>query len=166
MISRKGSTCAKSERRFLRTSSRLSVSQRITVLRDGQRARDGGHRGVAGKDGLHESAENLIVEILVAGPDGRIRYVNDSFRRLVDVRASPEGKQPIEVVPLVEVQHHHAHFASAFADAGLPLLQGECLLHRQGNFYAANWPKGTKLGKDGQVDAFYLPGSTAAAASR
>jgi alpha-glucoside transport system substrate-binding protein len=51
--------------------------------------------------------------------------------------------------------------ATPFADAGLPLLKGDCLLHRQGNFYTANWPKGTTFGDDGQVNAFYLPGSTA-----
>jgi alpha-glucoside transport system substrate-binding protein len=47
--------------------------------------------------------------------------------------------------------------STPFADAGLPLLQGKCEMHRQGNFYAANWPKGTKLGPKGQVNAFYLP---------
>ncbi len=44
-----------------------------------------------------------------------------------------------------------------FADAGLPLLDGECMMHRQGNFYAANWPDGTELGEEGEVNAFYLP---------
>ena len=47
--------------------------------------------------------------------------------------------------------------ATPFADAGLPLLDGDCMMHRQGNFYAANWPEGTELGEDGQVNAFYLP---------
>jgi alpha-glucoside transport system substrate-binding protein len=47
--------------------------------------------------------------------------------------------------------------ATPFADAGLPLLKGDCMMHRQGNFYAANWPEGTKLGDDGDVSAFYLP---------
>jgi alpha-glucoside transport system substrate-binding protein len=50
--------------------------------------------------------------------------------------------------------------ATPFADAGAPLLKGDCVLHRQGNFYAGEWPDGTKLGKDGDVDAFFLPGST------
>ena len=49
--------------------------------------------------------------------------------------------------------------STPFADAGLPLLQGKCEMHRQGNFYAANWPTGTELGPDGQVNAFYLPTS-------
>ena len=48
---------------------------------------------------------------------------------------------------------------TSFADAGLPLLDGECMMHRQANFFAANWPEGTELGPDGHVDAFYLPGS-------
>jgi alpha-glucoside transport system substrate-binding protein len=49
--------------------------------------------------------------------------------------------------------------ATPFADAGLPLLEGDCQMYRMGNFYAANWPEGTELGDDGDVSAFYLPGS-------
>jgi alpha-glucoside transport system substrate-binding protein len=49
--------------------------------------------------------------------------------------------------------------ATPFAEAGLPLLDGDCFMHRQGNFYAANWPDGTEIGEDGEVNAFYLPGS-------
>ena len=36
--------------------------------------------------------------------------------------------------------------ATPFADAGLPLLDGDCMMHRQGNFYAANFPDGTTSG--------------------
>jgi alpha-glucoside transport system substrate-binding protein len=46
---------------------------------------------------------------------------------------------------------------TAFQDAGLPILKGECALHRQAGFYAANWPEGTKVAEDGDVFAFYLP---------
>jgi alpha-glucoside transport system substrate-binding protein len=46
-----------------------------------------------------------------------------------------------------------------FNEAGNPLLDGDCMMHRQGNFYAANWPPGTEVGPDGDVNAFYLPGS-------
>jgi len=49
--------------------------------------------------------------------------------------------------------------ATQFSDAGLPLLSGDCMMHRQGNFYSANFPDGTTFGPDGQIDAFYLPGS-------
>jgi alpha-glucoside transport system substrate-binding protein len=47
---------------------------------------------------------------------------------------------------------------TTFQDGGLPILQGECSFHRQASFYAANWPKGTKVAPDGDVFAFYLPG--------
>ncbi len=49
--------------------------------------------------------------------------------------------------------------ATPFAEAGLPLLEGDCMMHRQGNFYFANWPEDTDIGTDGDVNAFYLPGS-------
>ncbi len=51
---------------------------------------------------------------------------------------------------------------TTFQDGGLPILQGQCSLHRQASFYAANWPAGTKVAPDGDVFAFYLPGKTAA----
>ncbi|WP_344045801.1 ABC transporter substrate-binding protein [Nocardioides panacihumi] len=46
---------------------------------------------------------------------------------------------------------------TAFQQGGLPILQGKCAMHRQASFYAANWPKGTKVAEDGDVFAFYLP---------
>ena len=46
---------------------------------------------------------------------------------------------------------------TTFDEAGLPILDGSCYLHRQASFYAANWPKGTKVAEDGDVWAFYLP---------
>ena len=33
-----------------------------------------------------------------------------------------------------------------FQDAGLPILDGDCLLHRQANFFAAQWPEGVQVG--------------------
>ncbi|GAA0493545.1 alpha-glucoside ABC transporter substrate-binding protein [Paractinoplanes deccanensis] len=50
---------------------------------------------------------------------------------------------------------------TTFQDAGLPILEGTCSLHRQASFYAANFPKGTKVAEDGDVFAFYLPGKDA-----
>lgn len=44
-----------------------------------------------------------------------------------------------------------------FTDGGLPILKGECAMHRQASFYAANWPDGTDVSENGQVFAFYLP---------
>jgi len=51
---------------------------------------------------------------------------------------------------------------TTFQDGGLPILQGQCYMHRQASFYAANFPQGTKVAQDGDVFAFYLPGKTAA----
>ena len=50
---------------------------------------------------------------------------------------------------------------TAFGDAGLPILDGQCFLHRQASFYQANWPEGTTVAEDGDVFAFYLPGKDA-----
>jgi alpha-glucoside transport system substrate-binding protein len=49
---------------------------------------------------------------------------------------------------------------TTFQDGGLPILDGNCSLHRQASFYAANWPEGTEVAEDGDVFAFYLPGQT------
>ncbi|MDT7573165.1 MAG: alpha-glucoside transport system substrate-binding protein [Actinomycetota bacterium] len=51
--------------------------------------------------------------------------------------------------------------STQFQDGGQPILKGNCSLHRQASFYAANWPKGTKVAPDGDVFAFYLPGKAA-----
>ncbi|MBZ5736186.1 ABC transporter substrate-binding protein [Nocardioides sp. TRM66260-LWL] len=46
---------------------------------------------------------------------------------------------------------------TSFQEGGLPITKGKCALHRQASFYAAQWPKGTKVAEDGDVFAFYLP---------
>jgi len=51
-----------------------------------------------------------------------------------------------------------------FTDAGFPILEGKCFLHRQASFYQANWAtakKDVKVAEDGDIWAFYLPGKTA-----
>ncbi|GAA2580178.1 ABC transporter substrate-binding protein [Winogradskya consettensis] len=50
---------------------------------------------------------------------------------------------------------------TTFQEAGLPILDGTCSLHRMASFYAANFPAGTKVAEDGDVFAFYLPGKDA-----
>ena len=47
---------------------------------------------------------------------------------------------------------------TAFQEAGLPILDGKCAMHRQASFYAAQWPEGTDVSENGDVFAFYLPG--------
>jgi alpha-glucoside transport system substrate-binding protein len=46
---------------------------------------------------------------------------------------------------------------TAFQEAGRPILDKKCSMHRQASFYAAQWPNGTKVGPDGDVYAFYFP---------
>ncbi|WP_460307776.1 ABC transporter substrate-binding protein [Actinocorallia aurea] len=46
-----------------------------------------------------------------------------------------------------------------YQDAGLPVLTGDCAMHRQASFYAGLWPEGTRVGPDGDVFAFPLPGA-------
>jgi len=47
--------------------------------------------------------------------------------------------------------------ATAFQEAGVPILDGDCALHRQASFYANQWPEGTEVAEDGDVFAFYFP---------
>jgi alpha-glucoside transport system substrate-binding protein len=47
--------------------------------------------------------------------------------------------------------------STSFQEAGLPLLDGECFMHRQASFYGNQFPEGTTKGPDGQINAFYLP---------
>jgi alpha-glucoside transport system substrate-binding protein len=44
-----------------------------------------------------------------------------------------------------------------WTDAGFPILDGTCWMHRAANFYATQWPEGTEVAPDGDVYAFYLP---------
>ncbi len=46
---------------------------------------------------------------------------------------------------------------TAFQKGGLPIETGDCYLHAQASFYAANWDKGTTVSPDGDVYAFYEP---------
>jgi len=46
---------------------------------------------------------------------------------------------------------------TSFQDGGLTILDGTCALHRQAQFYGAQWPEGTNVAEDGDVFAFYLP---------
>jgi alpha-glucoside transport system substrate-binding protein len=50
---------------------------------------------------------------------------------------------------------------TTFQDAGKPILTGQCWMLQQASFYGAQWPKGTKIGPDGDIFAFYLPANNA-----
>lgn len=50
--------------------------------------------------------------------------------------------------------------STPFTDAGFPILDGQCWMHRQASFYAANWEsarEGVTVAEDGDVFAFYFP---------
>jgi alpha-glucoside transport system substrate-binding protein len=47
--------------------------------------------------------------------------------------------------------------STSFQDGGLPILAGDCAMHRQASFYSGMWPKGTNVGPDGDIFAFYFP---------
>ncbi len=49
--------------------------------------------------------------------------------------------------------------ATAFQDNGQPLVDGDCMMHRQASFYSAFIPEGTPFadGSEGAVDVFYFP---------
>ncbi|NLU80586.1 carbohydrate ABC transporter substrate-binding protein [Micromonospora sp. HNM0581] len=46
---------------------------------------------------------------------------------------------------------------TSFEEAGIPITQDKCALHRQASFYANQWPEGTRVAEDGDVFAFYFP---------
>jgi len=46
-----------------------------------------------------------------------------------------------------------------FGDNGRPLVEGDCMMHRQASFFSAFFPDGTGFGPDG-VDVFYFPSVT------
>lgn len=49
--------------------------------------------------------------------------------------------------------------ATAFQDNGQPLVDGDCLMHRQASFFSAFIPEGVPFadGSEGAVDTFYFP---------
>ena len=48
--------------------------------------------------------------------------------------------------------------ATGFKEASLPILDGDCVLHRQASFAGAFYTEaGAELGPNGQVNVFYLP---------
>ncbi|MCP4087949.1 MAG: carbohydrate ABC transporter substrate-binding protein, partial [Actinomycetia bacterium] len=44
-----------------------------------------------------------------------------------------------------------------FQDGGLPILTGDCYMHRQASFLSGSFPEGTTFAPDGDMWFFYLP---------
>jgi len=55
---------------------------------------------------------------------------------------------------------------TTFQSAGTPILTGKCWMLQQASFYEAQWPQGTKVGPDGDINAFYLPSVSASVPTR
>ena len=52
--------------------------------------------------------------------------------------------------------------STEFQEGGIPILRGECAMHRQASFYGSNFAEaGAEIGEDKDVFAFYLPAETA-----
>ena len=52
--------------------------------------------------------------------------------------------------------------STQFQEGGIPILRGECAMHRQASFYGSNFAEaGAEIGEDKDVFAFYLPAKTA-----
>ncbi|MDR2565877.1 MAG: ABC transporter substrate-binding protein [Bifidobacteriaceae bacterium] len=50
--------------------------------------------------------------------------------------------------------------ATAWTDAGTPILDGQCFMHRQASFYGGNFTdEGATVAENGDIWAFYLPSS-------
>jgi len=48
--------------------------------------------------------------------------------------------------------------ATPFSDNAQPVVDGDCFMHRQANFFASFFPEGTGFGDgDGEIDTFYFP---------
>jgi alpha-glucoside transport system substrate-binding protein len=47
---------------------------------------------------------------------------------------------------------------TTWQDSGKPILTGDCFMLQQTSFYQLQWPEGTEIGPDGDINAFYLPG--------
>jgi alpha-glucoside transport system substrate-binding protein len=76
----------------------------------------------------------------------------------------PKVKEVVEAVSEIwfgegnVLQSREEIATTSFGDAGIPLLDGDCMLHRQGNFYAAFLQENEgEVGEDKDVFAFYLP---------
>lgn len=48
---------------------------------------------------------------------------------------------------------------TSFADAGLPIAEGQCYMHRASTTYGSNYSDDVTIAQDGDIYAFYFPGA-------
>jgi alpha-glucoside transport system substrate-binding protein len=78
--------------------------------------------------------------------DPKVKAVADAVGNIVKNPAYIGGENAVK-----------AEATTKFQEGGLPILQGNCYMHKQASFYSTIWPKGTTIGADGQINTFYFP---------
>jgi alpha-glucoside transport system substrate-binding protein len=86
------------------------------------------------------------VQHKIAFNDPKVKAVADAVGAIIKNPAYIGGDTAVK-----------AEATTKFQDGGLPILQGNCYMHKQASFYSTIWPKGTTIGPDGQVNTFYFP---------
>ena len=74
-------------------------------------------------------------------------------------RRNPFHKPNANPAPIVRIAPGTSKTVATttFQNAGAPLVKGKCFMLQQASFYEAQWAKGTKIGPDGDIFAFYMP---------
>lgn len=119
--------------------------------------------GIGSGEATGWPATDWLEDVLLrtAGPDVYDQWVNHEIP--FDDPAVAEGLDTVGSI-LKNNDYVNGGFgdfktiaSTEFTDGGLPILDGECAMHRQASFYAANWPEGTDVSENGDAFAFYLP---------
>ncbi len=105
------------------------------------------------------------VEELVLREQG-IDYYNDwvshevpfDDQPIIDVFNEVAGPDGLWTKPGAVFAANGSIAATAFGNNGTPLVEGNCMMHRQASFFSAFFPEGTEFGEGpGQVSTFYFP---------
>ncbi|WP_250444103.1 ABC transporter substrate-binding protein [Actinotalea sp. C106] len=122
--------------------------------------------GIGSGDATGWPATDWLEDVMLrtAGPDVYDQWVNHEIPF-----NDPAVAEALETVGsiLKNEEYVNAGFGGVssiatteFTDAGFPILDGECWMHRQASFYQANWgeaQEGVTVAEDGDVFAFYFP---------
>jgi alpha-glucoside transport system substrate-binding protein len=74
------------------------------------------------------------------------------------IKAATKAVTDLLFKPGYVLQSRAQIVSTSYVDAGLPILDGKCMMHKQANFYDIFFKNaGATSGPDGDVNAFYLP---------
>ena len=119
--------------------------------------------GIESGDATGWPATDWLEDLMLrtAGPDVYDKWVNHTipFNDPAVLKALDQAGTILKNPKYVNAGYGDVKSISttSFQEAGLPILKDKCALHRQASFYGSQWPKGTKVGPDGDVYAFYFP---------